>query len=580
MAINFSDNKLLKVNTVNNSKSCFKEKNSNNAIISPRTRLEIVSPRVQITKSGNISNGNSSNNSNNVNISRQSNNSISSYKQTSPSKSPSKTIQFNYEATSKNMPTIHNSRTDITTDSISSRKRIKTIESKNSAQSCEDNLLSLHESITSSFTLMTNTTIMENNENNNNDNKQPTFLHFDLKLNHECTNKIINIVENIKEVLNLTLKDHIDSDFDFIKPKDNFDIQNLSSSSLRIGSELNFLSKMNNLTTSQNKEKILLDKKLKMNLVAQEIEIVNNKAEKFNAIMNKLYNKEECKRNLFRTKPSENINNIDLNVSNLALFFNKSNLSQKIKKIEIDSDKRIDIYNNMFSECKTNFQEISDFILGSVKKQEQEELDKELNMEMSLKRKSKMENVIYKKLALCDRLASINQTSNMNNFNSSIKKDKPSNPFGRPSKLNQILCEDEEDYISDDEYRESVTNEKISTAKIFIPSSHIGQVHKDKELNLDYKVLRKQFMIYNDKGLLEPINDSFEQKIFKYVKFKDENIKKIRKSINNNELENQEHRFSKKRPKSNDNLDNTELHDDYNYTTVRTRYILYIKIVI
>jgi len=416
--------------------------------------------------------------------------------------------------------------------------------------------------------------------------EQPTYLHYDLKIGTECSNKILDIIENIKEVLNLTLKDHIDSSPSELEINN---INNLNNKTI-IGSELNFLKNVTNinLSSTQKKEKIILDKRLKMNLVAQEIETVNSKACNFNDIMSNLLKKQESQYITFKSKQSVMINldaninndnsagagNQDLNVSKIAKFFNKSNINQKIKKIENESEKRINIYNNMFEDCTKNIKDITEFIKSSIQKQEAEEKEKEnIRLKNTIK-----ESKILKKIALFDKYAShntsLNNLSNLNNLNNTLNDRK--SPFASKTKNKEVhnsainpfssFCRNSNEILNSDKidkgdeyresklsilskYRESMMSREDSmvnenTTNIFIPSSNIHNVNKHQELNMGFKVLRKELMIYNEQGYLESItdiNDSYNEEILKIKDFRlskiiedlyeDEDIKDYRSSI-------------------------------------------------
>jgi len=166
--------------------------------------------------------------------------------------------------------------------------------------------------------------------------EQSSYMKYDLNISEEHTNKILELIENVKNVLNLTLKDHLDSDVNVLQAKKD-GVENDS---------LNFLSKESGVVS--NPEKFLLDKKLKMNIISQEIEIVHTKTFKF----------EESMSNMLKVLNLKSCMESDEELQEKTMA--------NIKEIHNFSDKRMSIYQTYFGDCTQNFQTIQSCIYDSV----------------------------------------------------------------------------------------------------------------------------------------------------------------------------------------------------------------------
>jgi len=153
--------------------------------------------------------------------------------------------------------------------------------------------------------------------------EQSSYMKYDLSISEEHTNKILELIENVKNVLNLTFKDHLDSDVNVLQAK-------------------------NDVVENENPEKFLLDKKLKMNIISQEIEIVHIKTFKF----------EESMSNMLKVLNLKSCMESDEELQEKTMA--------NIKEIHNFSDKRMSIYQTYFGNCIQNFQTIQSCIYDSV----------------------------------------------------------------------------------------------------------------------------------------------------------------------------------------------------------------------
>ena len=241
------------------------------------------------------------------------------------------------------------------------------------------------------------------------------YMKYDLNMSLEHTNKIIEVVDNIRNVLNLTLKDHLDSGSNINISDGSGNDTSLHSSSTfhntfpsNTGKELNFLNNPLSLSSpgdiNLKDMKLVLDKKLKLNIISQEIDIVNTKARKF----------EESMSNILKV--------LDLKSCIETAHLTKEQIQEKtllnIKEINIESDQRMFVYKNFFMECAANFDEITDFIYKSADKTEN---DRKILSNKKGASKTAERNEKFEKSEILEK--SENDISTLNNHtnNSSIK---------------------------------------------------------------------------------------------------------------------------------------------------------------
>jgi len=490
----------------------------------------------------------------------------------------------------------------ITTESPNKEKIMKTQESPNKEKlktperkrASTTNLPQPKVSINLGSLMSNNNNKYENSKEESDEKNIPglessSFMHYDLNMSLDHTNKIIDVIDNIKNVLNLTLKDHIDSSF--FEPDGS---GNEKTKIPKLGKDLNFIDNKP-VSSSLNDLKIVLDKKLKLNIISQEIDNVNNKACKF----------EESMSNLLKV--------MDLKSCIETSSITKERLLEKtifnLKEINNTSDKRMFIYTNFFNECKQNFNEITSFIhLANEERPERPSLLKRKSS--NNKQKSDSKNISL-------NVSSVNNISNFNAGSESLldsglfkRSDNPSkfqtgklekvilspnkklrkdnhvnfmpdsdmfgiqnspyknsrlgssiplqysisntSKYGSNRNSKKILSSNYESLAFSDDESNTNLDETILVnehTNVMLPNSQIGVVKKNAELNIPFKVVKQEYG--EDDNSVNDLNDSFNERISKLSSRFSREDTVLEFGIRNTEVENKNFtRFNHTRARS------------------------------